>query len=130
MTTTPEPEPLKETPDLCGAYPRLSPEQIQALAALGERRETQAGDVGYQAGDTSCDFFVILDGKIAIVEGHGTDDERIVAGHGPGRFVGELGLLTGQPCSSAPSHGSRAPSSASRPTACAILSPTTARWAT
>ncbi|MEA2187951.1 MAG: thioredoxin reductase [Solirubrobacteraceae bacterium] len=97
MTTTREPEPLEETPDLYGAYPRLSPEQIQALAALGERRESHAGDVLYQAGDTSCDFFVILDGKIAIVEGHGTDDERIVAVHGAGRFVGELGLLTGQP---------------------------------
>ncbi|MEA2231088.1 MAG: thioredoxin reductase [Solirubrobacteraceae bacterium] len=97
MTTTPEPEALEETPDLYGAYPRLSPEQIQALAALGERRETHAGEVLYQAGDTSCDFFVILDGKIAIVEGHGTDEERIVAVHGAGRFVGELGLLTGQP---------------------------------
>ena len=93
MPTTPEPELLEETPDLHGAYPRLSPEQVQALAALGERHEVRAGDVLYGEGDTSCDFFVILDGKVTVVESSGC----IVAVHGPGRFVGELGLLTGQP---------------------------------
>jgi thioredoxin reductase (NADPH) len=93
MPTTPEPAPLEETPDLHGAYPRLSPEQIQALAALGERREVGAGDVLYGEGDTSCDFFVILEGKVAVVDSSG----GVVAVHGAGRFVGELGLLTGQP---------------------------------
>jgi thioredoxin reductase (NADPH) len=97
MPTRPEPAPLEETPDLDGAYPRLSPEQIQALAALGERRETHACDVLYSAGETSCPFFVIVEGMVAVVECFGDDDERVVAVHGPGRFVGELGLLTGQP---------------------------------
>jgi thioredoxin reductase (NADPH) len=98
MTTAHEStEAVRETPDIHGAYPRLSPEQIQALAALGERRETQAGEVLYRAGDTSCDFFVICAGSVAILEGFGGDDERLVALHGPGRFIGELGLLTGQP---------------------------------
>jgi thioredoxin reductase (NADPH) len=98
MTATPKPAAsYAETPDIEGAYPRLSPEQIEALAQLGERRDTQAGEVLFQAGDTTCDFFVILAGSVAIVEGYGTDDERVVAIHGPGRFVGELGLLTGGP---------------------------------
>jgi thioredoxin reductase (NADPH) len=95
MTTTPSAASHVETPDVDGAYPRMSPEQIDALAKLGERRETQAGEVLFQAGDTSCDFFVILDGSVAIVEGYGGEDERVVAIHGPGRFIGELGLLTG-----------------------------------
>jgi CRP-like cAMP-binding protein len=42
-----------------------------------------------------CDFFVILEGKVAVVEGYGSD-ERVLRIHGPGRFLGELGLLTGQ----------------------------------
>jgi thioredoxin reductase (NADPH) len=46
-------------------------------------------------GDASCDFFVILEGKVAAVEGYGSD-ERVIRIHGPGRFLGELGLLTGQ----------------------------------
>ena len=93
MPTTPEPAPLEETPDIYGAYPRLSPEQIRTLAALGERHEVRAGEVLYEEGDTSCDFFVILEGKVAVVDSSG----GVVAVHGPGRFVGELGLLTGQP---------------------------------
>jgi thioredoxin reductase (NADPH) len=48
MPTTPEPAPLEETPDLHGAYPRLSLEQIRALAALGERHEVRAGEILYQ----------------------------------------------------------------------------------
>ena len=93
MPTTPEPAPLEETPDIYGAYPRLSPEQIRTLAALGERHEVRAGEILYEEDDTSCDFFVILEGKVAVVDSSG----GVVAVHGPGRFVGELGLLTGQP---------------------------------
>ncbi len=93
MPTTSEPAPIEETPDIYGAYPRLSPEQIRTLAALGERHEVRAGEVLYGEDDTSCDFFVILEGKVAVVDSSG----GVVAVHGPGRFVGELGLLTGQP---------------------------------
>jgi thioredoxin reductase (NADPH) len=52
------------------------------------------GDVLYREGDGNCDFFVILEGKVAIVEESGTG-ERVIGVHGPGRFLGELGLVTG-----------------------------------
>jgi thioredoxin reductase (NADPH) len=98
MPTLPDSAPtLDETPDLNGAYPRLDPAQIKVLAEAGERRATKAGDVLYREGDSDCEFFVILVGKVAIFEAYGSPDERIVAVHGPGRFVGELGLLTHQP---------------------------------
>lgn len=87
---------LAETPDASGAFPRLDEHQIEALAAYGERRRTRPGETLYQAGDPSCDFFVILDGKVAVIEGEG-NDERVIGVHGPGRFLGELNLLTGQP---------------------------------
>ena len=86
---------LAETPDPYGAYPRLSPQQIRALEAQGERRDTSPGDVIFQAGDKSYDFVVVLKGLVAIVERwHGA--ERLIAAHGPGRFLGELNLLTGE----------------------------------
>ena len=91
-----EPPALPETPDLYGAYPRLSEAQIQALSRIGERRPMQAGDVLYRQGDATCDFFVILEGLVAVVEELGGADERVIGVHGPGRFLGELGLLTGQ----------------------------------
>jgi thioredoxin reductase (NADPH) len=93
----PERQPLEETPDLYGAYPRLDPEQIERLQTLGVRRDTQAGDVLYREGDTDCEFIVILEGRVAIVEAYGTDGERVIGVHGPRRFIGELGLVVGQP---------------------------------
>jgi thioredoxin reductase (NADPH) len=86
---------LSETPDLHGAYPRLTDQQIQVLASYGEHRTTQAGDLLFCEGQTHHDFFVILEGMVALTEGSG-EDERIVSVHGPGRFLGELGLLEGQ----------------------------------
>ncbi|HWF72647.1 MAG TPA: FAD-dependent oxidoreductase [Solirubrobacteraceae bacterium] len=90
-----DPAPLEETPDVQGAYPRLSRHQIRALEAVGIRRKVKEGDVLYREGDSTCDFFVILSGLVKVVEHYG--EEKVLVGvHGPRRFLGELGLLTGQ----------------------------------
>lgn len=85
-------ERLEETPDRNGEFPRLSEAQIEALAGRGERRRAPQGEVLFREGDKGYDFFVVLDGKVAVVAG----DETMIAVHGPRRFLGELGLLTGQ----------------------------------
>lgn len=90
-----EPARLPETPDLHGAFPRLSEQQLRALAVHGRRRRTRQGEVLDRAGDARCDFLVILEGRVAILERH-LGAMRLIAVHGPGRFLGELGLLTGQ----------------------------------
>jgi thioredoxin reductase (NADPH) len=89
-------EPAAETPDIYGCYPRLSSAQIDALAALGSHRPTAPGEVLFREGDPSCDFFVVSAGKVAVVEGHATPEEQVIGVHGPGRFLGELSLLTGE----------------------------------
>src|SRR6478752_7601267 len=89
------PEAVVETPDT-GAFPRLNDEQIGMLAREGERRSTQADEVLFREGDRDYDLFVVLAGKVAVISGFGGDHERLIAVHGPGRFLGELGLLTGQ----------------------------------
>ena len=93
MSTKPLSE---ETPDLQGAFPRLSDAQIAALDAQGQRRLIQPDDVLFAEGDRDCGFFVVLAGRVASVEGHGTPEERVIAVHGTGRFLGELSLLTGE----------------------------------
>ena len=85
-----------ETPDSYGAFPRLTDEQIELLLERGERRRTQAGNVLFREGEVASELFVVLEGHVAIVEGYGGPDERILSVHGPGRFLGELNLLTGQ----------------------------------
>ncbi|RCG31615.1 FAD-binding protein [Sphaerisporangium album] len=88
-------EPVQETPDLYGAYPRLGDWAISLLSGHGVRRPTEVGEVLYQEGEPCPAFYVILAGKVAVVERY--DDEENLRGiHGPGRFLGELGLLTGQ----------------------------------
>ncbi|MCW3025444.1 MAG: cyclic nucleotide-binding protein [Solirubrobacterales bacterium] len=87
---------LVETPDRDGAFPRLTEDRLAELAGEGERRRTHAGQVLFAEGDESYDFHVVLDGLVAVVDGYGGPDERLIAVHGRGRFLGELGLLTGQ----------------------------------
>ena len=84
-----------ETPDVSGAYPRLSDDQLMLLSRYGERRQMPERTLLFHEGDRECDFFVVLSGTVAVVEE--TDDEpRLVAVHGPRRFLGDLSILTGQ----------------------------------
>ncbi|HST17348.1 MAG TPA: FAD-dependent oxidoreductase [Gaiellaceae bacterium] len=70
----------------------LSPSQLAALAEIGEERSAAVGDLLYQVGDPTYPFIAILDGEVAIVDAAGNELVR----HGPGGFLGELNLLSGQ----------------------------------
>jgi thioredoxin reductase (NADPH) len=85
-----------ETPDLHGAFPRLNERQLAKLRRHGEKRPTVEGETLFREGDRDSDFFVILEGTVAIVEGYGYED-RVIGVHGPRRFLGELDIITGQP---------------------------------
>jgi thioredoxin reductase (NADPH) len=89
-------QPMAETPDLNGAYPRLSDAQIAALSALGQRRPVQPEEILFVEGDRNCDFFVVLAGLVTVVEARGTPQEQIIAVDRRSRFLGELSLLTGE----------------------------------
>jgi thioredoxin reductase (NADPH) len=95
LMTPAEASALEETPDTYGAYPRLTDHQMAALASVGTRRRVQPGDVLYREGEGDCDFFVITEGKVAVIE-ESEGDKKVIGVHGPGRFLGELGLITGQ----------------------------------
>jgi thioredoxin reductase (NADPH) len=88
--------PPGETPDLSGAFPRLSEERIRMLCDYGSRRPTSLGELLIVEGRPDEAFIVVLSGRVAIVKAFGTPEQQIVRVPGPGRFLGELGLLTGQ----------------------------------
>ena len=76
-------------------FPAFSPDVLEVLSEFGELRDVAAGDVLYRAGESSVDFYVLIEGGIEIVR----DDESqqlVLAYTGTGQFLGELGLLTGQ----------------------------------
>ena len=77
-----------------GAFPRLDEDQRARLRAVGETLPTKTGDVLFEAGDRSYDFFVVESGAVTIVQGYGAEN-RVIAVHGRHRFLGELSLLTG-----------------------------------
>jgi thioredoxin reductase (NADPH) len=90
-------ERLEETPDRDGADPRLSDAQIGRLAQHGGTvRPTERDEVLFRQGDEHYDMLVVLEGLIRVVD-EGATGERTIAAHGPGRLIGELSLLTGQP---------------------------------
>ena len=88
-----------ETPD-DGSSPRLGEEHIAALRRVGRRVRTTKGQVLLRSGAAEYDFFVVLEGTVAVVEGplDGVDGAapRVVAVSGPGRFLGGLNMLAGQ----------------------------------
>ncbi len=87
---------LAETPDVFGAYPRLSADEVATLEAGGARRTVGTGEILVREGERSDYFFVILSGKVAVSTVDDTGNPRVIRVHGPGRFLGELGDIEGQ----------------------------------
>src|SRR5579862_2265068 len=74
--------------------PTLGDEDISIVAELGTRRHVEEGEYLYREGDVTYDFFVLVSAEVDIVL---TVDgaESVIASHGPGRFLGELNMLSG-----------------------------------
>ena len=92
-----------ETPDTIGAFPRLSDEQVEALLERGQRRLLTEGEVLIRPGEHPASLYVVLDGHLLTADTEPAADPRhaeepmAVGVHGRGRFVGDVGLLEGQP---------------------------------
>jgi len=78
-----------------GAFPKLSDEQLAVVARYGEEHAYEAGETLFREGDPAYDFYVVIEGRVAVVDGLGTPRERLVVEHGPGNFIGEYNLLAG-----------------------------------
>jgi thioredoxin reductase (NADPH) len=70
----------------------LSPSQLATIAARGEERTADAGEVLYRVGDREYPFIAILEGEVTILDAAGNEIIR----HGASGFLGELNLLSGQ----------------------------------
>jgi len=72
--------------------PALASSQLATLAGVGVERSAAVGDVLYRLGDRTYPFIAIREGEVAIYDGVGNEIIRC----GPGNFLGELNLLSGQ----------------------------------
>src|ERR1700690_1296252 len=77
------------------AFPVLSASELSEFAGFGTEQPVAAGQLLFRAGEASYDLFVLLEGAVEIVR-FDEPDAVVIASYGPGGFVGELNLLTGQ----------------------------------
>ncbi len=75
--------------------PTFDAAEVALFEPMGTRRRTESGEYLYREGDSAYDFYILLSGQVDIVIGAETDQERLINRHGPGRFMGELNLLSG-----------------------------------
>ena len=86
--------PTINTPDRqAEAFPVLTPAQIARISAHGRRRPILPGEVLIEAGSENMPFFVVVEGKIDILQSSGAT-ETLVAVHGPGQFTGETQMFS------------------------------------
>jgi thioredoxin reductase (NADPH) len=79
------------------ANPRLTETQRARLQAYGTPHVVEAEDVLYGPGDREYDLIVVEDATVEIVRPPTLDaPEEALVRFGPGSFLGELSLLTGQ----------------------------------
>jgi thioredoxin reductase (NADPH) len=78
------------------AFPKLSEDEVDILAALAKVCSFEDGETVFEAGQRGLPFYVVKSGEIAIVD-ESRDEPITVAVHGPGEFTGDVSLLTDRP---------------------------------
>jgi thioredoxin reductase (NADPH) len=76
-------------------FPKLTPAQIDRIAASGRTHSIQSGEVLIEQGDKSVPFFVVITGEVEILRPFGAH-ETLLTVHGPGEFTGEVNMLSGR----------------------------------
>jgi thioredoxin reductase (NADPH) len=76
-------------------FPKLTPAQINRVAAHGHMRMIQRDEVIVEQGDISVPFLVVISGEIEIVRPVGSA-ETLVTVYDAGQFTGEVSTLSGR----------------------------------
>src|SRR5438552_18767538 len=74
----------------------LSQGQLAKLAEHGEERRAAVGDTLVRVGDRRYPLIAIIEGEAAVLDQTGAEINR----HGPGGFLAESSLLSGETCCS------------------------------
>jgi thioredoxin reductase (NADPH) len=79
------------------AFPILTASQISRVRSVGKLRHVKAGEILFEPGDMNVPFFVLLSGRMEIVQPDLTG-ERPITKHSPGGFTGEMTMISGRRC--------------------------------
>ncbi|HJP72087.1 MAG TPA: cyclic nucleotide-binding domain-containing protein [Candidatus Limnocylindria bacterium] len=81
-------EHLKRVP----LFARMGHRELERLGQLADEVEVGLDSVLTEQGQTGHEFFVVLDGRLMVLDGH-----RPIATLGPGDFFGEIALIESVP---------------------------------
>ena len=75
-------------------FPRLDGAQMARLREAGHERVVHAGEILFEQGEVSSNFFVVLEGSIEVVHPYPGGEHPITV-HEPGGFTGEMTVIAG-----------------------------------
>ncbi len=78
-------------------FPVLTPAQITRVRSVSKIRQVQSGEILFSPGDRNIPFFVVLSGRMDIVQPV-CSGELPITTHNSGEFTGEVSMISGQPC--------------------------------
>ncbi|MGB8225205.1 MAG: FAD-dependent oxidoreductase [Polyangiales bacterium] len=78
-------------------FPTLEPSALVRLRRFGETRSYPSGSYLAKTGETGPGLFVILSGEVAISQHDELGHLELITTHGPGGFLAELSVLSGNP---------------------------------
>ena len=79
------------------AFPVLTEAQIARIRPMSTLRAVHPGEILFEPDDTHVPFFVLLSGKIEIVQPDYVGEQSI-ASHSAGEFTGEMTMISGRRC--------------------------------
>ena len=78
------------------AFPTLTGAEVERIESFGRRERVAAGTLLFEEVQVEYDFILIIEGEVEVLARDGAaSNAEVVATHGPGRFLGELSLITG-----------------------------------
>ena len=77
-------------------FPTLTTPQISRLRSASTVRQVRRGEILFRPGDRNIPFFVVLSGRMEIVQPT-CGGELPITTHTPGEFTGEVTMISGQP---------------------------------
>ena len=79
------------------AFPRLSDWDIQRMEPFATRHTYERGTLIAHAGEPVPGLYIVLRGRVQVVQRDGMGHVTPVVEHGPGNFGGEMNTMTGRP---------------------------------
>jgi thioredoxin reductase (NADPH) len=78
------------------AFPTLTPAQINRIRPFGKVRQVKLGDILFEPDASGMPLFVLLSGRMEVVQPDMEGGERPIAKHEPGEFTGEVTMISGR----------------------------------